>query len=59
MSTFDLTPSDLWTPVDLRDYFAGQALQAIIMKEGVAHRKNRAQDAYAAADAMLAARESK
>ena len=40
----------------LRDYFAGLALQAIIAADGTFCLGTRAQDAYAAADAMLAAR---
>jgi hypothetical protein len=46
--------------MDLRDYFAGQALTALL---GVMHKKYRSHEmarmAYIAADAMLAARKRK
>lgn len=40
----------------LRDYFAANALQAIIAADGTYEYKNRAIEAYQAADAMLEAR---
>lgn len=40
----------------LRDYFAAKAMQAIIASDGTYEYKNRAIEAYQAADAMLEAR---
>ena len=41
----------------LRDYFAGIALNAMLITDGTVHFENRARDSYEAADAMLKARE--
>ena len=41
----------------LRDYFAGQALSGFMTNSSIPLVANRAQYAYAAADAMLAERE--
>lgn len=42
--------------MSLRDYFAAKAMQAIIASDGTYEYKNRAIEAYQAADAMLEAR---
>jgi hypothetical protein len=42
--------------MSLRDYFAAKAMQAIISSDGTYDYKNRAIEAYQAADAMLEAR---
>ena len=43
----------------LRDWFAGQALAGLLASGGAADWSNDAENAYRAADAMLAAREEK
>lgn len=40
----------------LRDYFAAKAMQSIIAADGTYEYKNRAIEAYQAADAMMEAR---
>lgn len=42
---------------DLRDHFAGLAMQALLTRRASADRDDDARRAYAVADAMLAARE--
>jgi hypothetical protein len=47
--------SDKYQGMDLRDYFAGQAMQKITWKKG--EEKEDAEDCYVIADAMMKARE--
>ena len=44
--------------MDLRDYFAAKAMQGLVTAQNQIHPQIVAEDAYAIADAMLAAREA-
>ena len=47
---------DSWTGMTLRDYFAGQVLIGLSIRREGASDEHDAKNAYALADAMLAAR---
>ena len=57
---FSSAMGDLWEGMDLRDYFAGQALIGVIQVEGIARVTNKKEEIVALAidlaDAMLKAR---
>lgn len=42
--------------MSLRDYFAAKAMHALLVADGTTYFENRANEAYAMADAMLAER---
>ena len=50
-------PGNRFEGMDLRDYFAAQAMQALIIKNGAGDLIWSAKYAYEAADAMMKVRE--
>lgn len=42
--------------IDMRDYFAAKAMQSLLIADGTTRFEQRAKEAYAVADAMLAER---